>query len=159
MKKINEKTIGQIISLGIISGMRSTFALAIAAHYLSKQHNSALSNSRLRFIQSPVTAIVTKLLGVAEIAGDKLPNTPNRIVAPQVIARAASGALAGAIISVANKDSVAKGILIGRATAIAATYGTFYLRKYLDKSTFIKEPVTGAIEDAIVIGSGILIMG
>lgn len=64
MKKINEKTIGQIISLGIISGMRSTFALAIAAHYLSKQHNSALSNSRLRFIQSPVTAIIRELFSI-----------------------------------------------------------------------------------------------
>jgi uncharacterized membrane protein len=156
MKK--DKTISRIISLGIISGMRATFAPAIAAHYLSKQSNTPLAKSKLGFMQSATTAVVTKLLGAAEITTDKLPNTPNRIIAPQIIARVISGALAGAVISTADKANIANGIVIGGATALAATYGTYYLRKFIDDSTFIKEPVTGVLEDALALTIGVLAM-
>lgn len=152
------KVITQIIGLGIISGMRSTFAPAIAAHYLSKNQNVNLAQSKLRFIQSATTAVVTKLFSLGEITGDKLPSTPDRIIIPSVIARSVSGAFAGAVITTANKENVAKGILIGGAAAFAATFATFYLRRYLDKSSPIKEPVTGVLEDALAIGSGILLM-
>lgn len=158
MKRRNEKKLIQTIGLGLISGMRTTFAPAIAAHYLSNQRNSELAKSKLGFIQSPAAAVVTKLLGVAEIIGDKLPNTPDRIVAPQIIARAVSGAFAGAIISAANKDNIAKGVLLGGATALAATFGAYCLRKYISKSGFIEEPVTGMFEDAFAIGIGALLM-
>lgn len=156
--KTKDNSLLQIIGLGIISGMRATFAPAIAAHYLSKHPNAPLSKSKLRFIQSPATAIITKLLSIAEIAGDKLPNTPDRITSPEVMARVASGAFAGAIISTFNEDSITKGLLIGGASALAATYGTYYLRKYIDDATAIEEPLTGAIEDALAITGGILLM-
>lgn len=158
MKKRQEKVLIQMIGLGVIAGMRTTFAPAIASHFLSKKHNAALSKSKLGFMQSPVTAIVTKVMSAGEIIVDKLPDTPNRIVAPQVMARTASGAFAGAVISAVNDDNTAKGILIGGATALAATFGTYYLRKYISENTFIKEPATGAVEDAIAIGCGALLM-
>lgn len=158
MKKNDQKALTQIIGLGIISGMRATFASAVMSHYLSKKHNAALSASKLGFMQSPVTATVTKLLSAGEVVGDKLPNTPNRIVAPPVVARVAAGAFAGAVICTANKASMAKGILIGGGTALAATFGTYYLRKLVSENTFIKEPASGAVEDVIAIGSGALLM-
>ena len=154
----NNTAILQIIGLGFISGMRTTFAPALTAHFFSKKPNAALAQSKLGFIQSPAAAIVTKLMAVAEIIGDKLPDTPDRTVAPQVMARVASGAFTGAVFSTANKDNVVKGILIGGATALAATFATFYARKYVSKNTFIKEPVTGAFEDAFAIESGILLL-
>ena len=156
MKK--DKTLKQIIGLGIISGMRTTFSPAIVAHFLSIKQNPALAKSKLAFMQSPTAAVVTKLLSVAEITGDKLPSTPNRIVASQVTARVGAGAFAGAIIATAKKDKVTTGALIGGVTALAATFATFYLRKYISKNTFIKEPITGALEDAVALGSGFLIM-
>src|SRR4051812_22940538 len=97
-----DQTTGKIIGLGIVSGLRTSVAPAVASHYLSRHPNDNLAKSKLRFIQSPITAAITKLTVAAEITGDKLPSTPNRIVAPQVIARLASGALTGAIISRAN---------------------------------------------------------
>lgn len=154
----NDKTLFQIAGLGIISGMRATFAAATIAHFFSNRHNKALSKSKLHFIQSPSAAIVTKILSAAEITTDKLPNTPDRIVAPQVMARVAAGAFAGAVITTANKDSIAKGILIGGITALAATFGTYYLRKYVGESTVIKEPVTGALEDILAVTGGVLLM-
>src|SRR5438128_12692064 len=107
MKKSFDKTTKQALVLGLISGLRATIAPSIAAHYLSKQPNSTLGKSKLGFFQSPVTAVITKLLSAGEFTVDKLPGTPNRIIPPQVLARVASGALAGAIISTANKDDVA----------------------------------------------------
>ena len=158
MKKNKQTAWVQIIGLGVISGMRTTFAPALLSHYLSKEDNAALSKSKLSFMQSPVAAKITKVLSAGEIVGDKLPNTPNRIVAPQVMARAASGAFAGAVICAANGNSIAKGVLTGGCTALAATYGTFYLRKFIAENTFIKEPVTGIVEDAIAISTGVLLM-
>ena len=154
----NNTSVVQIIGLGIISGMRATFAPALTAHFFSKKPNAALAKSKLGFIQSPAAAIVTKLLSAGEIVGDKLPNTPNRIVPPQVIARVASGAFAGAVFSTANKENIVKGIFIGGATALAATFATYYGRKYVSKTTFINEPLTGACEDAFAIETGILIL-
>lgn len=158
MKKGFDKTSKQALVLGLISGLRATIALSIAAHYLSKQPNSTVAKSKFGFIQSPVTAIVTKLLSAAEITVDKLPFTANRIIAPQLLVRIAAGSFAGAIVSTANKDSVAKGILIGGATALASTYSSFYLRKNLSNSSYLKEPWTGVVEDALAVGSGVLLM-
>jgi len=156
MKKNN--TTLKILGLGLISGMRATFAPAFAAHYLNKEKSAVLASSKLRFLQTPSASVITKLLSAGEIIGDKLPDAPNRIVAPQVMARVAAGALAGAVICTANKDNVIKGVLLGGVTALAATFGTYHLRKYISGNTAVKEPATGAIEDAIAIGTGVLLM-
>src|SRR3954452_4435758 len=133
MKRINEKVILQIIGLGIISGMRATFAASLTAHFFRRKQNMLLSKSKLGFIQSPAAAVITKVLSAAEATGDKLPNTPNRIVAPQILARVSAGAFAGAIISTANDYDIKNGVLIGGVTALAATFGTYYLRKTIDE--------------------------
>jgi uncharacterized membrane protein len=148
----------QTVGLGAVAGMRATMAPMVASHYLSNHPNPALSHSSLRFIQLPVTAVITKLLSAAEIAGDKLPNTPNRIVPAQLLARMASGAFVGATIFKANKLSVIDGILLGGASALAATFASFYLRKYADKIPFVKDPVAGAVEDAVALGTGLSII-
>jgi len=148
----------QTIGLGAVAGMRATLAPAVASHYLSNHPNPALSRSSLRFIQLPVTAVITKLLSVAEITGDKLPNGPDRIILPQLLARVASGAFVGATIFKANRQSVVNGILIGGASALAATFISFYARKYADKLPFVKDQFAGVVEDAVALGTGISII-
>ena len=96
MNSQHRKALAQTIVLGLVSGMRATFAAGILSHFLQKRAAAALSASKLAFIQSPTAAGVTKALVALEIAGDKLPSTPNRIVAPQVGARVIAGAFAGA---------------------------------------------------------------
>jgi uncharacterized membrane protein len=158
MKKSVDKTTKQALVLGLVSGLRATIALSVAAHYLSKHSNSGLAKSRLGFIQSPVTSIITKVFSAAEITGDKLPGIPDRIKAAGLLPRIASGALAGAIVSTANKDNVAKGVLIGGMAALASTYASFYLRKNISSSSYLTEPWAGAVEDVLAIGSGVLLM-
>jgi uncharacterized membrane protein len=150
--------IWQTVGMGAVAGMRATMAPMLASHYLSNHPNPALSRSSLRFIQMPVTAIITKLLSVAEITGDKMPATPNRIVPAQLLARMASGAFVGATIFKANKLSVIDGMLLGGASALAATFASFYLRKAADKVPFVKDPVVGAVEDVLALGTGLTIL-
>ena len=147
--------IKQAIGLGAVAGMRATVAPAVTSHFLSKHPNSLLLNSKLSFIQSPVTAVITKILSAAEISGDKLPDGPDRIVLPQIAARVASGALVGATVFTANKESAIKGMLVGGASALAATFITFYARKYLDKIPHVKDAFVAVAEDALAVSSGV----
>ena len=148
----------QTIGLGAVAGMRATMAPMVASHYLSNHPNPALSGTALRFIQMPVTAVITKLLSVAEITGDKLPGGPDRIVPAQLAARIASGAFVGATIFKANRQSVIEGMILGGVSALAVTYASFYLRKYADKLPFVKDQFAGVVEDALALGTGISIL-
>jgi uncharacterized membrane protein len=154
--RINSKSaVKQAIGLGVVAGLRATVAPAVASHFLSHHPSNAVSSSKLSFIQSPVTAIITKLLSAAEISGDKIPNGPDRIVLPQVAARIASGALVGATVFVANRESAIKGMLIGGASALVGTFASFYARKYLDKIPHVKDIFVAVAEDALAVGSGV----
>lgn len=157
-KTSSNQAVGKMIGFGIIAGMRATFAPLFLSDYFNEHSNSAISNSKLRFVQSPVAASVTKALGLLEIIGDKSPSSPNRTVAPQVLARVASGAFAGATIAKAHDQALVKGILIGGLSALAATYGVFYLRKYIDTLPKVKDLYVGAAEDAVALVSGALLM-
>lgn len=148
----------QTIGLGAVAGMRATMAPMVASHYLSNHPNPALSRTAFRFIQMPVTAFVTKLMSAAEVTGDKVPGGPDRIVPAQLMARVASGALVGATIFKANKQSVIEGMVLGGASALAVTFASFYLRKYVDKLPFVKDQFAGFVEDVIALGTGISIL-
>src|SRR3954451_10592421 len=125
MEKTFDKTTLEALGLGLISGTRATLATTIVAHYLSRQTNKSLEKSRLGFIQRGATAIITKVLTAAEIAGDKIPNVPDRTVPASLLARVGSGGLAGAIVARANDENVTKGIVIGGIAALASTYLLF----------------------------------
>ncbi|MGF7042879.1 DUF4126 family protein [Mucilaginibacter lappiensis] len=148
------KPFWQVISLGTLAGMRSTSAPVITSHILSHHHSKNLEHSPLRFMQSANVAKVLKLVALSELVADKLPSTPNRIKPAVLAARVLSGALAGASIYKAIGGKAITGALIGGGAAFASTFGSYFLRKSAVKSSHIIDPVIGAIEDALVIGSG-----
>lgn len=144
-------TTKKAIGLGAMAGMRASIAPAVAIHYLSRKPNSALAHSKLSFVQSPVAAVVTKLLSAAEITTDKLPSTSNRITLSQTLPRVAMGAFLGAVIFQANKGKIQEGMVVGGASALVATFTSFFVRKALSKIPYVKDAVLGALEDAVVI--------
>jgi uncharacterized membrane protein len=148
----------QALGLGAVAGMRASLAAAVTSHYLSNHPNPAISRSMFRFIQLPVTAVVTKIASAVELTGDKIPGAPDRIVPAQVMARILSGAFVGATIFKANRQSILQGAVLGGVSALAVTYGSFFLRKYIDELPYSLDPVTGVFEDAIAIGSGLSII-
>ncbi|MDN3583298.1 DUF4126 family protein [Mucilaginibacter flavus] len=145
----------QVVGLGALAGMRSASAPAIASHILSHHQSKQLDDSPLEFMQSKNVALALKVLAVGELIGDKLPSAPDRIKKRSVGFRMLSGALAGASVYKAIGGKAAMGALIGGASALASTFGSFYLRKGVVKTTRIMDPLVGAIEDALVIGSSV----
>lgn len=153
-----QKVTLQAIGLGAVAGLRASLAAAVTSHYLSNHPNPAISRSMFRFIQLPVTAVITKLVSAVEITGDKIPGAPDRIVPAQVLARVVSGAFVGATIFKANRQSIIQGAALGGISALAVTFGSFFLRKYIDELPYALDPVTGVVEDAIAIGSGLTLI-
>lgn len=137
--------------------MRSMAAPAVSSRMLSRRHSKKLERSPLNFMQSNITANVMSGLAVSEFVGDKIPTAPDRISAPGLIGRCLSGALSGAGIYKASGGKWYAGAALGGAVAIAATFGSFYLRGAVVKHSHLIDPVVGAIEDAIVLGTGVVL--
>jgi uncharacterized membrane protein len=159
MKKLKiSKPLWQVLGLGVLAGMRTTAAPAIASHILSHHRSKQLSKSPLNFMQNNIVAIVLKVFAAGELVGDKLPNTPNRIEPVGIICRCLSGALAGASIYKAIGNSAISGALLGSIAAFGSTYGSYFLRKDIVGRTEIFDPIIGAIEDVLVAGAGVTLV-
>jgi uncharacterized membrane protein len=149
------KPVWQVLGVGLLAGMRSASAPAIASHILSNHHSKKLGKSKLNFMQSDTMANVFKVMAIGEFIGDKLPSMPNRIKPVILAARCISGVLVGASIFKASGNNAIVGGILGGGAAAASTFGSFFLRKATVKSSGVIDPVIGAIEDALVIGAGV----
>jgi len=148
----------QAAGLGAIAGMRTFYAPAVASHLYRRHPSKYLRNSPLAFMQSTTASKVFKVLAGGELVGDKLPTAPNRIAAPGLTGRIISGILVGSVTYEAHGKQPLIGGLIGGVAAAASTFGCFFLRKFVVKNTRIPDPYIGAVEDALVIGAGVLIV-
>ncbi|WP_165958141.1 DUF4126 family protein [Segetibacter sp. 3557_3] len=151
---LKKNTILSVLELGMVAGMRAMMPVALLSHQLNNRKSERLKSSRLKFIQSPWPARVMKVLSVAELAGDKVPGAPDRIEVPQLLARMASGAFAGAVVFKADDRNPVNGALIGGAAALASTYAFFYLRLQVGRSGKVKDSISGGVEDAIALATG-----
>jgi uncharacterized membrane protein len=145
----------QVLSLGVLAGMRTASAPAITSHILSHHHSKRLEHTPLNFMQADITANALKLMAVGELIVDKLPTTPNRIEPAGIVFRCISGALAGASINKAANGNGVAGALLGASAALASSYLFYFLRKSTVKTTKLIDPLIGVIEDALVLGAGV----
>jgi uncharacterized membrane protein len=155
MKAGGSASILQAISIGILAGMRSASAPAIACHILSKNKLSELTNSSIGFMESESLATVLKVFAVGEFIVDKLPFTPPRIRPAGVTARIISGGLSAAAVSKAKENVVIPGALLGSAAALVSTFAFYFIRKKVGERANVYDPILGGIEDALVIGAGL----
>ncbi|RYE26911.1 MAG: DUF4126 family protein [Sphingobacteriaceae bacterium] len=138
-------------SLAVIAGMRTMAPLSALSSYLSQAPLPLLEGFPFGFLQKKYVAIALKALTLAEMAGDKKSDTPNRIVKQGLISRAASGAIIGAAIYKSRNGSVIGGAVLGGTVAVAATYGSFLLRKRVVAKSNVSDPTIGALEDIIAL--------
>ena len=150
-----QKYFWQTVGLGALAGFRSITAPALLSDNLSKFNPRALANSPLRLLQKPWVATGLKLMAAGEMVGDKLPQAPDRTSPPVLTGRLLSGALIGATLYKVNHDSVLKGALVGGAVAVAATYGSLFLRKQSAAQSGLPVSVVGGIEDLLVLVAGL----
>ena len=140
--------------MGLLAGMRSAAAPALASHILSEHKGKAFRHHPIGFLSSIAIADVLKVMALGEFLVDKLPFTPDRTKPVSVAVRCLSGALAGAgIYSAAGKKPLT-GAVLGCVVAGASTFASFYLRKALSR-TLVGNVLSGVIEDAFVVSAGI----
>ena len=148
----------QALGLGAIAGMRAVAAPALLSHYLNNDPAGALYNTPLRYLQRPLVATSLKLLAGAELIGDKLPVTPDRIAPSQLAVRVLSGAVVGATVAGANRKPKVTGAMLGIIGALAASYGFYFLRKKVGEKSGLPNIALGLMEDALMASGGIALM-
>lgn len=158
MNTSTSKAIKIALGLGAIAGMRSIAAPAVLSHYLRKASKKGLSDSKLKFLRSPIFSKIIKFLAAGELVTDKSPDTPPRISKTGLAARMASGALVGAAVFEHRRKEPWQGVLIGSVSAVSAAFLTFYLRQKLHRNTKIPDVALGLTEDVIAIGSGVAVI-
>jgi uncharacterized membrane protein len=137
--------------LGAISGLRTFSAPALLSRQLSRSDRKEGVTSLLG---SPTVATVLGALAVGEIVADKLPWMPNRTDPPGLIARAGSGAFVGATICRAKGRSTVAGALIGAASAVAAAFAGYHLRRAATRKLGLPDTFVAVIEDTVAVRGG-----
>lgn len=143
----------QSVLIGVIAGMRSMSAPALVSNHLADKQSTEVENSPFKFLASENVSNTLKVLAVGEMIADKTPFIPDRISPAPLIARAVSGALCGASLCTAEKESAEVGAISGGLAAIGSAYAFYYLRKGLGEEG-IPDLLLGFIEDAVAIGAG-----
>ena len=141
-----------IAGIGVVAGSRAMLAPALVSRHL--QHTKDLadktSHNAIRFNKASIWTV----LSAGELLGDKMPTAPDRINPAGLIGRGISGGIAGASVSRQLKTRQWVGALIGSATALGATYLTWYVRKQIVKNTKVPDSAVGLAEDVLMLCLG-----
>jgi uncharacterized membrane protein len=137
--------------------MRTMSAPALLSHHLSTRDGAA-DGLEDNLLASPRAAAVFRILAAGEIVADKLPFMPARTSLPSLLARIGSGALVGATVCAAKKESPSIGAVVGAAAAVASAFTMLYLRRKAGRELKLPDPVVALAEDAIAIGGGLSVL-
>ena len=147
-----------IPALGFLTGARSMTPIALCCFFAWRRH-LWLHDTWAAWAYHPVSVIVFGLLAVGELVGDKLPKTPNRTSAFALVARVAFGGLVGALCATGLHGSAIEGILFGAVGALVGTFVTYHIRKHLVEQMGFKDLYVALVEDVIVVGGSMLMLG
>ncbi len=138
--------------LGFVTGLRSMtpFALLNWTRRVGVDADSTID----QFLDAPASRVVSSMLAIGELVGDKLPMTPDRTAVGPFLGRITIGAIAGAAICQRSRVSPLIGAAIGATTASAGTAAGYYTRKSLSKIKFVPSFVWASAEDALALGLG-----
>jgi uncharacterized membrane protein len=132
--------------LGVVGGSRSMLAPA-AVSRAARAGALHVEGTPLAFMEGLKFNRLLMVLSLAELAADKLPLAPSRKAAAAFAARIATGALAGAAVGAAARQS-SLGALLGMAGAIVGTQGGAAFRSWL-ASLFDRDLPAAVIEDLV----------
>ena len=146
-----------VLLLGVVAGLRAMTAPAVVcwgAHlgWLS------LSHSPLSFLTSKISLVIFTLLALGELIGDKLPQTPSRTDIFPLIARAVSGALAGAALVITAGAWLLAGGLVGAVGAVIGAFAGYHVRRALTRSAGLPDLPVALLEDLVAVGGGLFLV-
>lgn len=140
------------ILMGAVAGMRAMTPLA-AVTTAARTGKLPADNGAPRLLGNRLASAGMLALAGGELAGDKMKSAPDRIVPAGMVARVATGLIAGAALAPYRQRKV--GALLGAGAAVGMAYVTFNLR--MRAIARYGQTSTGAVEDAIAVGSAALI--
>lgn len=140
------------ILIGAVAGMRAMTPLA-AVTSAARTGTLPADNGAPRLLSNPLASAGMLALAGGELLGDKMKTAPDRIVPAGMVARVATGMIAGAALAPHRQRGI--GALLGAGTAVGMAYLTFNLR--MRAIARYGQTPTGAVEDAIAVGSAALI--
>lgn len=135
--------------IGMVAGQRAMTPLAVVVG-AARRGTLPEEADAPRLLSHPLVAAGAVALAAGEMAGDKMKSAPDRVILPGLVARAATGAFAGAVL--APKEQRKLAAVLAGTTAIAASYIGFNLRMRAMRR--YGQTVTGFVEDALVLGGG-----
>ena len=138
--------------IGLVAGQRGITPLASIA--LATRGGRLPARLPLqRLLENPVIASGTALLAAAEMVGDKMKSAPDRIVPVGLVVRSMTAAYSGAALAPRGRRT------FGAAVAVGAALTSSYIgwRARCAAMRRYGQTVTGLVEDAIVLGSGIAV--
>jgi uncharacterized membrane protein len=135
--------------LGAAAGLRGAQPLAWIARDLTGRRLPRGASALERAFADDRVARTLALIAAAELAGDKLRITPDRVAPLPLLGRAASGALAGALG--AGRDRQLAGALLGAGTAVAASWLAWKVRREVARATMLPDAAVALAEDALAV--------
>jgi uncharacterized membrane protein len=142
-------------TLGAVSGMRSMMAPAVIS-WAARRSGLDLESTPFSAFKGPGIGRTAAALALGEIVADKMPFTPNRTDSTALLARAVSGAAAGAAIFKSRRHNMFIGAAIGAAAAVGTAYATYYLRKKAARHFEVSDRVVALAEDGIALSAGLI---
>jgi len=142
--------------IGIAAGLRALTPAAFVC-WAARLGWLKLQGTPLAFLGYAVTPWIFTIAAIGELINDKLPKTPSRKEPMPFIARIVSGAMCGGAIG-ANSDALIGGLITGAVGAVAGTLGGYEFRARLVKATGGKDLPIALLEDAVAVGSALLIV-
>ena len=134
--------------IGLVGGMRSMSPLAAVA-IAANRHALPEDDPATRLLGHPAVVVGTVALAAGELAGDKWPKAPDRIVPAGMAARLVTGAVTGAALAPRNRRGL--GAALGVSGAVLSAYATFNLR--VRSMARHGQTPTGLVEDAVVLAA------
>ncbi len=139
------------LALGFVSGLRSTYPLAILARTADENANE---DGLAGFINSPTFRNVSAVAVVGETIGDKLPFTPARTKGAPFYGRLALGAASGWLLAERFGQSGLRGAGFGvLGAALGSFAGTFY-RSVASNLLGTPDFIWGLVEDVVGLSLG-----
>jgi uncharacterized membrane protein len=138
------------VLMGVVAGMRSMTPIAVVSWAASRQPPST-HTTPLSMLSSPAVSKITLALAAAELLGDKMRSAPDRIITPGILARVATGAIAGAAVAPSRDRTL--GAVLGATVAVGSAFLTLALRRRAIRDR--GQTSSGLIEDAVALGAAL----
>ncbi len=139
--------------MGLVGGQRAMTPLA-AVSIAAARGELAEDHGAPKLLANPLVATATLALAIGEMAGDKQPTAPDRIIPIGLIGRFTTAAIAGAALS--SKKDRWQGAAIGGLTAVLASFPGWYARAIA--INYHGQTKTGFVEDAAVLAGAAAIV-